>query len=144
MNITIKPGFGSPWDLVETVEQIADGICFVTTASHGGYHVERELHQAMPSLLANSNTYSGCGSPWFEEDVEWSLVVAAFPEKFDARTVFHAYKTLAHYADTSIPHRSTYMARAVAWMHSHSQSAAFRAKAESYNPTVIVLNEVAS
>jgi uncharacterized protein DUF7007 len=74
----------TPWGAAETVEEVAPGIIFVSTCSHGGYHLTRELNERVPPAwrLASFNHRALQG--WYEEDVDACMVPLAFPEHFPA------------------------------------------------------------
>jgi hypothetical protein len=86
----------TPWGMADSVEKLNAGILRVGTPGHGGLFVPHELIAKMPRALAESNSYSGPGSNWFEEDCEWALPVIAFPELFDARDCYYAVRTVGH------------------------------------------------
>ena len=74
-------GMTTPWGVAQTVEQLAEGIFFVSTPSHGGAWVSQEWREFMPGVLKRpTNFYQG--GPWFEEDCEILRVVVAFPRAF--------------------------------------------------------------
>ena len=89
----------TPWGSADQVSAIGIGILSVQTPGHGGIFVPDELLTLMPAALRNSNQYSGTGSNWFEEDVEWALVCAAFPHLFPVRSCFYALATIESYAN---------------------------------------------
>jgi hypothetical protein len=61
------------------VKEIAPGITWYSTPSHGGFHLSPERMQAMPEHL---RACSFTRDAWFEEDCSWCGVVLAFPEYF--------------------------------------------------------------
>lgn len=65
----------TPWGKSQTKKVIAPGITFYSTASHGGYKVNKAQRDKMPAHLINSDG-------WYEEDCEWCKVALAFPEYF--------------------------------------------------------------
>lgn len=69
----------TPWGPAQSCSVVADGIVFVTTASHGGYLLSKERYDAMPSALQRM---SFTGDQAFEEDCSWCAVVLAFPFLF--------------------------------------------------------------
>lgn len=98
----------TPWGVSDYVKTIGDGgILAVSTSSHGGYYVPRELYRQMPEEL-RCNVYGG--GTWFEEDCEWALVVLAFPHLFADEDRSAARETIAAYAGQE-PY-----ARAAAWL----------------------------
>ena len=128
----MKTNNSSPWGAIQTVTALGGGIESVSTASHGGIHLPAALHRAMPAALKHLNSYSGWGSPWFEEDVEWALPCIAFPEHFDARSCYYAVQTIQAYAG-----RTDYMAGAANWLAGWDGNAA-RAKAATFTPPAVL------
>ena len=85
----------TPWGVAQTVTQVADGIVFYETASHGGYHVAADLLPAIdPRGRAYAAKWSG-SEQWFEEDCAWSAIAIAFPVLFDSMAINTAY-AIAH------------------------------------------------
>lgn len=77
----------SPWGAIDHVEKIAEGIEFVSTSSHGGFHLSPERLLEMPKELSNN-------SPWYEEDCEYGLVICAFPDCFSKEEFDSAKQTV--------------------------------------------------
>ena len=69
----------SPWGHIQGAKEIFPGVWNVSTPGHGGLILSAERMAAMPAAL-KCNVY-GRGNA-FEEDCEWALVAAAFPEEF--------------------------------------------------------------
>ena len=63
-------GKSSPWGTVQDEEQIADGIIYVSTASHGGIWVDRELMHRITKEMKDYAAYWSGSSQWFEEDCD--------------------------------------------------------------------------
>jgi len=63
------------WGVPVTTEQVLPGIWHVTTASHGGYVLSDDRQAAVPEALR-------CEDPFYEEDVDWALVLLAFAAEF--------------------------------------------------------------
>jgi hypothetical protein len=72
----------TPWGSAQSVDIIADGIVWVTTASHGGALLDPGRTAAMPAFMA--------GKPWcgnsssYEEDCEWCMPALFFEQEFRA------------------------------------------------------------
>jgi hypothetical protein len=89
----------SPWGTPHDWQCLADGIWFVSTASHGGIWLSPDRRKAMPPEIRSIPTFAG--GPWYEEDCDWALVALAFPEAFSAESLSGAIRTARHYhADT--------------------------------------------
>lgn len=70
----------SPWGLVDSCSEIADGIRSVKTTSHGGLLLSKERQQAMPDhLRLDGGAY--------EADGEFYLVALAFPGEAPAMDI---------------------------------------------------------
>ncbi|HZZ77117.1 MAG TPA: hypothetical protein VFE62_01280, partial [Gemmataceae bacterium] len=69
----------TPWGMSDRVHQVAQGITFYETPSHGGFKLSPERMEAMPEHLREC---SFTGNEFFEEDCSWSAVVLAFPDCF--------------------------------------------------------------
>jgi hypothetical protein len=101
----IKVGDPSPWGTVQDVENLGDGLQFVSTASHGGVWVPSERVRDMPRELKLIATYversvgfvAGVGGRWYEEDCDYSLVVLSFPELFQESMIAGAYRAAVHW-----------------------------------------------
>jgi hypothetical protein len=88
--------FHTPWGPPQHQEAVAPGITRVSTAGHGGYHVDTSALATMPPALAAFDTFAGgdgCGGRWFEEDEDWCVVALAFPHLFQPYEVWCALQT---------------------------------------------------
>src|SRR5271166_6488508 len=63
------------WGPVESVEDIAPGIQWLTTSRHGGFRLTADANARIPATLRQ-------GEGLYEEDCEWCKVVLWFPECF--------------------------------------------------------------
>lgn len=85
-----KVGDSSPWGTIDHVDPVAEGIVFVSTPSHGGMKLSREMQQRMPEGAR-------CDGGWYEEDCEQCLVVVAMPDLFAPDKVEVARKMVKEY-----------------------------------------------
>lgn len=85
----------TPWGQSDSSKQIARGIVFYGTPSHGGIHVSPTRLAEMPDYLRNG-TWAGEG--WFEEDEDWARVAVAFPQFFPEKDVQAATDTLKNWS----------------------------------------------
>ena len=85
----------TPWGPSQSSTEIAPGITFHSTASHGGYELSPARVASMPKPLREFQPWAGPG--YYEEDCDWSLVALSFPQFFpeDAREA--AMRTLERY-----------------------------------------------
>jgi hypothetical protein len=90
-------GKSSPWGIVQDEETIADGIVYVSTASHGGIWVSPELLGRVQEAMRDYAAYWSGSSQWFEEDCAAQCVVVSFPEYFAAEQVERAQAIVDRY-----------------------------------------------
>jgi hypothetical protein len=85
----------TPWGPSQSSTEIAPGIVFHSTASHGGYHLSPARVASMPKPLREFQPWAEPG--WYEEDCDWYVVAWSFPQYFpdDAREA--ALSTLRRY-----------------------------------------------
>jgi hypothetical protein len=89
----------TPWGKPELFCPVADGVMFVSTQSHAGYHLSPEMLAKVPVewRLARNKDHATLDCPWFEHDVDWCLVALTFPHIFpdhaapDADMAFNAF-----------------------------------------------------
>jgi len=86
----------TPWGSSQYSKQYGKGIVYYGTAGHGGFHVSATLLVHMPDYLKTADGYADGTKGWFEEDCAWSLVVTAFPGRFDDKMREEAKETLRH------------------------------------------------
>ena len=82
----------TPWGEAQDIDTIADGITWVSTASHGGFIISAERRAAMPKSLREFETFAGGNN--YEEDCDAAIVIAAFPEHFSAAQVARAVSSI--------------------------------------------------
>jgi hypothetical protein len=83
----------SPWGRPDQADEIAPGIWFVSTPSHGGFLISQQRFNAMPLQLRQFRTFNGHQGA-YEEDCDWSVVVLAFPECFEPHDVELAHQVM--------------------------------------------------
>lgn len=66
---------GTPWGTPDSCREIASGIIFYSTPSHGGFWLSTERRNEIHPVLRKQDG-------WYEEDAEWSKVVLGFPDIF--------------------------------------------------------------
>ena len=93
----MRTGMSSPWGIVQDVEVIAEGIVYVSTASHGGIWVASELLHRIKKEMQDYAAYWSGSSQWFEEDCAAQCVVVSFPEYFGAEQVESAWRVINRY-----------------------------------------------
>lgn len=65
----------TPWGKAQSKEILAIGIKFYSTASHGGFKLNKAQNARIPLALRNDDG-------WYEEDCECYKVFYAYPELF--------------------------------------------------------------
>lgn len=82
--MTTKAPTSTPWGKPDYPypEQIADGIYWYSTPSHGGYWLSPERREQMPPALRAIRPFGG-REGWYEEDCDWAIVALSFPEHFN-------------------------------------------------------------
>ena len=92
----------TPWGLAQHSTTIAEGIVFVSTASHGGFWLSDERLAELPESIQQPGSYEELRG-WFEEDARASIVVLCFPEAFtlDRLTVRRAIDSCKFWAERS-------------------------------------------
>lgn len=88
----------TPWGPSDSIEDLGEGIRFVTAPGHGGYYVPAPLLERIPKAH-QEYAAKWSGSPqWYEEDVAWAAVVLAFPHLFPRPEMMEAARaTVARY-----------------------------------------------
>jgi hypothetical protein len=84
----------TPWGLADQSSQIADGIIFHSTPSHGGFELSSERNESLQRKF-KFNTFAG--GKWYEEDCDACAVVIAFPTCFSTQKVMRAVKSAEHF-----------------------------------------------
>jgi hypothetical protein len=92
--MSTNPSTHTPWGRPDTITEIAPGITFYSTPSHGGYHLSPARIASMPKPLRDFQPFAGPG--FYEEDCDWSIVCLAFPQFFPADAIPAAMNTLKH------------------------------------------------
>ncbi|MGH6866233.1 MAG: DUF7007 domain-containing protein [Methyloceanibacter sp.] len=80
----------TPWGNAQTAHVHAEGIVFYSTASHGGFKLDRECNALVHSAWRNR----GAGQ---EEDCEAAKVIVTFPALFSEKAVEAAHRTLKNW-----------------------------------------------
>ena len=76
----------SPWGPAQSTTQIAPGIYWISTASHGGYYISQERLADMPQKYKQL-VWIKDRPNWFEEDCAWIAVVLTWPKLFSKAVV---------------------------------------------------------
>ena len=79
----------TPWGQSQIITPVADGLDFVVTAGHGGYHLSRSRAATVRKLVATDwKPWTGSWA-WLEEDCDWILAALAWPEFFPDDVCYH-------------------------------------------------------
>lgn len=120
----------TPWDAAQACDRVAEGIHFISTAGHGGYHLSPQRRREMPaSIQAITSPYSPTQAGWYEEDCDWAIPVIGLAEHFDAQTCYNAVRT-ARGAGNYLP-----LVALRNWLDRHTDNLA-EAKARAYAATI--------
>lgn len=85
----------SPWGTVQHVTPYSDGIVFVSTASHGGYKLDRKQNAKIPAPFRKLGG-------WYEEDCEYAIVYWFLPsDKITAKHKEDAKRTILNHFPTA-------------------------------------------
>jgi hypothetical protein len=90
-NTSMLPAF-TPWGAPQTTDEVAPGICFYSTASHGGYHLSPDRFATFRQFFPDFKLFAG--DPWFEEDCDAALVPITFAAEFSNQDVFFAEQSI--------------------------------------------------
>lgn len=84
----------TPWGRPDFHREIAPGIDWYSTPSHGGFCVSDERLAQMPEPFKSHKPFCG-EAGWYEEDCDWSAVVLSFPQFFSVDETNQARRTWA-------------------------------------------------
>lgn len=80
-------GMNTPWGRADSCKNIGLGILSVTTSSHGGYFVPKELLCLVSKEHRDwAKKWSG-SEQWYEEDCCWAAVAVSFPHLFPSHAL---------------------------------------------------------
>lgn len=94
----------SVWGTVQTEKNYGPGIDLVSTASHGGFIVSPELNEHIKAKFPDFRPFGGHERS-YEEDCDYAVVVATFPDRFPSR--------YSYLANNMIRNRPAYYGRVV-------------------------------
>lgn len=87
----------TPWGVPDEQRELAEGIIFVGTPSHGGFWLDEERNALVPASWRKAS-FNGQGEGgWYEEDCDWCLVALTFPGLFEATERAAARLTFQHW-----------------------------------------------
>jgi len=117
----------SPWGLVQSQDDLGEGVSFVSTASHGGYYVPAEKVAEMPIQLRSMPVFSG-QCEWYEEDQDWCIVALAFPHLYKkeerGQVIWAAIKTVHSASDMNRKHfnnKKNYWYKVECWLRDNEK-----------------------
>jgi len=82
----------TPWGPSQTSRELAPGICFYSTVSHGGYYLSPDRFAIFRHCFPNYKLWAG--DPWFEEDCDAALVTITFAKEYSDQSVFFAEQSI--------------------------------------------------
>lgn len=83
-NKTIAQSIPTPWGEAQTYEVVANGVCWVTTARHGGILVDKWIAGTILSDRALAYGFEWGDTYAFEEDEAWAAFVYEQPALYAA------------------------------------------------------------
>ncbi|CAN5509757.1 hypothetical protein BH10CYA1_BH10CYA1_40590 [soil metagenome] len=92
----------TPWGTAQSAEDIAPGITKYSTASHGGYFLNKEANAKIPPELQWSTLNLQGLKGWYEEDCDWAIVAYTYKEYFQPAQYEHALEALAQHHTQSL------------------------------------------
>lgn len=98
-----KPKITTPWGDSQHETRIAVGVTHYVTSEHGGFKLSHFRNKVIKKKLPNFRPFGG--ECWYEEDLDFALVIMCFPQFFEveayqlALTIFN--KNGAYFNDTS-------------------------------------------
>lgn len=107
----------SPWGGVDSAKEYGPGVWSVSTPSHGGFRLSSERNAAVADYWRSADG-------WYEEDCDWAIVCATWPELFEPLWRQQADVTLRnwypdayeqHYSCVLLPEQSYRKAERVFW-----------------------------
>ena len=84
----------TPWGLRQERKHIAPGLLWVSTASHGGYHVSETRWREIEAMFPTFQSWAG--RQWLEEDEDGAVAVLVWPSLFTAQQIYNALRTARH------------------------------------------------
>lgn len=83
----VRMRLSTPWGMSQGATVYAEGVVFHSTASHGGFKLDRARNAALhPALRIKGG--------WYEEDGDWARVAVGYPDLFTDREKAMADRTL--------------------------------------------------
>ncbi|KAK0341507.1 hypothetical protein LTR94_026069, partial [Friedmanniomyces endolithicus] len=83
----VRMRLSTPWGMSQGATVYAQGVVFHSTASHGGFKLDRARNAALhPALRIKGG--------WYEEDGDWARVAVGYPDLFTDRERHKADRTL--------------------------------------------------
>lgn len=98
----------TPWGPADHVTTIADGIHFISTPGHGGFHLDAKRNATIPEA-DKAQTWNQQGRRgWYEEDCDQALVVIHHPNAFSLEDLQRAEVAWKRYQDWKQSQRSLF------------------------------------
>ncbi len=92
----------TPWGQAQSAEDIVPGITKYTTASHGGYFLNKEANAKVPPELRWSTFKMQGLKGWYEQDCDWAIVVYTFQQHFEPQLYEYALESLALHHENAL------------------------------------------
>lgn len=87
----------TPWGESQQATDIAPGITFHSTASHGGFYLYAETNKKIPHRFKSSTVNAQGMRGWYEEDCDAAIVIYFFKEYFSEAHYLSAIESLQEF-----------------------------------------------
>ena len=84
----MREGHATPWGAAQTVREIVPGIENVTTAGHGGIHLDQAHANKIPAEIVKASWLGKAN--WWEEDCDWCVPFVIFEEEIKEKGDEHS------------------------------------------------------
>lgn len=76
----------TPWGYADEVDEVAEGIWFVSTMTHGGFWLDAQRNALVPAEIKAETYWQRGEAGWYEEDCDWAIVCLIFRPEFEVWT----------------------------------------------------------
>ena len=132
----------TPWGRSNTQREIAEGITRVTTPRHGGFRLDDARWQELETVFPDFVSFAG--EKWLEEDCDWAIAYAVWPEAFTGKDCLpesnypQAVKTLIKYLKVPEPYWDSERGQRLLAMTHRNIVYMIRHQGEHYHPYLMV------
>lgn len=109
----------TPWGHSDSSREIETGLTWHSTSSHGGYELDAEHWAELMAACPTFRSFTGPG--WLEEDCDWAMAVAVWPDLYSGADCFNAVRTLLKRDDVPAEFWQVGGAGRTCWLRSEQQ-----------------------